>query len=274
MFESGLLAIFVGATILGLIHGAEPGHGWPIAATYALNRTNKWWSGFVASTLLGIGHLISSLAVVAVFFLAKSYFNLTQINDPVTVLDVQIGGPVSLVAGFLLILLGIREYKHGHNHGHNHNAPEHGPDHKHDAHHHDHTHHNHDHDLRESGTASVSQRIRSALPFTSGHSHDHPSHNEVDERGLYGIVWAAFVLGFAHEEEFEIIGLCMGSDLCLQLMIVYAIAVLIALVGLTMFLIAGYQQYEEQMEQVAEYFPLISAAVLIIMGGGFILGIF
>ena len=99
--------LLLGAVALGAVYGVEPGHGWPVAASYALDQTHKWLYGFVANFILGVGHRISSLTMVGVFFYAKSYFSLTQINEPVTVLTgIQSGGPVSLVAGVLLIGLG------------------------------------------------------------------------------------------------------------------------------------------------------------------------
>ncbi|MFB6266837.1 MAG: hypothetical protein ABEI31_04190, partial [Halodesulfurarchaeum sp.] len=134
--------VFLGAIGLGLVHGAEPGHGWPIAATYALDRENKWFHGFLASSLLGIGHLISSLAVVGVFFLAKTSLDVTALNDPMWVFGYPIGGPVGVGAGLLLVLLGIREYRHGHGHGDDH---EHGHDHDNHIHEHGHDHDNHIH---------------------------------------------------------------------------------------------------------------------------------
>src|SRR6056297_868773 len=122
MLHGEALELLIGAVALGAIHGIEPGHGWPVAASYALDQTNKWVYGFAASFILGLGHLISSIAMVAVFFYAKGYFNLTQVNDPIPVdlfsTTIFIGGPVSLVAGVLLIALGIREYFYGHSHGH------------------------------------------------------------------------------------------------------------------------------------------------------------
>jgi ABC-type nickel/cobalt efflux system permease component RcnA len=263
------LALFAGAIGLGLVHGAEPGHGWPIAATYALDRPNKWRNGLLASTLLGLGHLVSSLAVVALFFLARSYFELTQINEPLTVGPVAIGGPVDVVAGVLLLALAVREYRHGHDHsmgdgngadtddGHDHHDHESG--HHDDGHGHGDDEQNHHHDGHQHDDES--------------HSHDHLSTDDLDQKGLTGIVWTAFVLGFAHEEEFEIIGLCLGSALCLELMVVYAAAVLLALVGLTMALIAGYERYEDRVEGLTQYFPTISAAILALLGVGFVLGL-
>jgi ABC-type nickel/cobalt efflux system permease component RcnA len=234
MFEfDGTLGLFAGAIALGVVHGAEPGHGWPIAATYALDRQRTWFHGFVASFLLGLGHLVSSIAVVVVFFIATDYFGLTQV------------GWVRYVAGVLLIALGIREYYYGHSHTHGFGGDaddDHGDGHSHDDHGH-------------------------------GHSHDDPSTEDVDERGLWGIVSAAFVLGFAHEEEFEIIGLCLGSTYCLELMLAYAVAVLVALVALTLVLVAGFERYGDRVEGLAEHFPTVSAVVLVAIGLGFIFGV-
>jgi nickel/cobalt exporter len=234
MFEfDGTLGLFAGAIALGVVHGAEPGHGWPIAATYALDRQRTWFHGFVASFLLGLGHLVSSIAVVVVFFIATDYFGLTQV------------GWVRYVAGVLLIALGIREYYYGHSHTHGFGGDaddDHGDGHSHDDHGH-------------------------------GHSHDDPSTEDVDERRLWGIVSAAFVLGFAHEEEFEIIGLCLGSTYCLELMLAYAVAVLVALVALTLVLVAGFERYGDRVEGLAEHFPTVSAVVLVAIGLGFIFGV-
>jgi len=274
MLHGEALGLLVGAVLLGAVHGIEPGHGWPVAASYALDQTNKWVYGFAASFILGLGHLISSIAMVAVFFYAKGYFNLTQVNDPIPVdlfsTTIFIGGPVSLVAGVLLIALGIREYTHGHSHGTG--SDDHGHD-NHEHHHddgHDHGHgHSHDHD--ESGLLA---RVKGFIPFVGGNSHSHGDLDEATDRGLFGIAWFAFVLGFAHEEEFEIIALCAGSNYCLELMSAYAITVIVGIVGLTMLLIAGYHRHEEKVEQYTPYLPAFSAAVLIIMGLGFISGLF
>jgi hypothetical protein len=278
MLHGEALGLFVGAIALGAVHGIEPGHGWPIAASYALDQTNKWVYGFAASLIIGVGHLISSIAMVGVFFYAKDYFNLTQVNEPMTILGgIQIGGPVSLVAGVLLIALGIREYFHGHSHG-SQGDDGHSDHHSHD-HHHDldeHSSHSHDPDRSDSHdhTTGLITRLKGFIPFVGGHSRSHDAPEEAADRGLLGIAWFAFVLGFAHEEEFEIIALCAGSNHCLELMSAYALTVIVGIVGLTMLLIAGYQHSEEKVEQYTPYLPAFSAAVLIIMGFGFITGVF
>ena len=270
MLESVPEAALVGAIGLGLLHGAEPGHGWPVAATYALDRSNKWLSGLAASTVLGVGHLLSSLAVVGVFFLAKSYADLGSMWW------------LDYVAGGLLILLGIREYRHGHSHSHGgddghahgHDGDEthpHNHDHRGERHGHsyDHSHdHANEHDHSDEGLFA---RVKDALP--DGHSHDQNELEEAADRGIWSIAATAFVLGFAHEEEFEIIGLCAGSSACLELMTAYALAVVAGIVALTLLLVAGYERYEDRVSSLAEHFPTISAVVLVAMGLGFIFGV-
>ena len=283
MFPNKLFGPLVGAVVLGAIHGIEPGHGWPVAASYALDRANKWVYGFAASFILGLGHLISSIVMVAVFFYAKSYFNLAQINEPIRLVgNVFLGGPVSVVAGVLLFALGIREYRHGHSHGHYsddqghaHDFDQHSHDHDHGSdHHHDHSHgHGHSHDHEDAAGGLIS-RLKGLIPFVGGHSHLHGNFDGAADRGLLGIAWFAFLLGFAHEEEFEMIALCAGSNYCLELMSAYAFTVIIGIVGLTMLLIAGYQHYEEKVKRYTPYLPVFSAAVLIVMGLGFIIGLF
>ncbi|MCL7417501.1 MAG: hypothetical protein M8354_06645 [Halalkalicoccus sp.] len=284
MLHNEALGLLLGAVALGAVHGMEPGHGWPVAASYALDQTNKWAYGFAASVILGVGHLISSIAMVGVFFYAKEYFDLTRVNEPITILGgIQIGGRVSLVAGVLLIALGLREYVHGHSHGnysdnHDHDSGHHDHGHSHDHEHnsdeyhgHSHEHHANGHDREDGGLIS---RLKGYIPFVGGHSHSHENLDEAADRGLLGIAWFAFVLGFAHEEEFEIIALCAGSNHCLELMSAYALTVIGGIVGLTMLLIAGYQHSEEKVEKYTPYLPAFSAAVLIIMGIGFIIGLF
>jgi len=257
MLHADSAGLLLGAVALGVVHGIEPGHGWPVAASYALDQSHKWLYGLAASLTIGFGHLVSSIAMVAVFFYAKTYFELTQVNDPVTVANnIEIGGPVSIGAGALLIALGIREYRHGHGHGHDHS----------DEGDHDHSDHSHTH-----GDVSLLGRVRAALSSGGGHSH---TNEGAADRGMLGIAWFAFVLGFAHEEEFEIIALCAGSTQCLELMSAYALTVIAGIVTLTLALIGGYDRYEERVERYTPYLPLFSSTVLIVMGLGFIVGVF
>jgi len=210
----GATGLFLGAAGLGLLHGIEPGHGWPVAAAWAIARRSKWRSGALAATVIGVGHLVSSIAVVLVFFGAKQYFAL--------------GGRawIDPIAGVLLLLLAawqLRAARHG-------------------------GHHHHDEDAH--GAA--------AMPRS----------------GLWALVAFAFTLGFAHEEEFQIIALCTGSAHCLSLMLTYALAVIVALVVLTLALIAGMEQFRHRLEHAQRTLTYLSATILALMGLGFLAGVF
>lgn len=251
MIEDGTGALFAGAVLLGVVHGILPDHGWPVAALYAVDRTHVWLRGFAAGFILGFGHLVSSIAVVLAFFGATAYFGIGSL------------GWLDYVAGALLIALGVREYRHGHSHGEVRDGSD---DHSHDDHGHSHDDHDHSHDHSHHG--GIGAWLRSTLPFAD----DVP--DDPDKQGLWGIAVFAFALGFAHNEEFEIIALCTGSDFCLELMLVYALAVMGAVVAMTLVLVAGFEQFEDRVEAHADKLPTITAAVLIGMGIGFVLGVF
>jgi hypothetical protein len=285
VLHSEAFGLLLGAVALGAVHGIEPGHGWPVAASYALGQSNKWVYGLTASLIIGVGHLISSVTVVLVFFGAKSYLDLARVDEPIHLVgNVSIGGPVSVVAGRLLVALGVREYQRGHSHG--------GPDGEYDhSHGHDQVHdgdYSHGHDQARDNVTSRSDhddgfltRLRSRLPFGDRHVHSHDQLDRAANRSrlgiawfafLLGIAWFAFLLGFAHEEEFEIVALCAGSAYCLELMLAYAVTVVLGIVGLTTLLIAGYERYENRVETHTPYLPAFSAGVLVVVGTGFIIG--
>jgi cytochrome c biogenesis protein CcdA len=263
------LALYAAVATLGLVHGAEPGHGWPVAAAYALDREHRLASGLLASVVIGVGHLVSSIAVVTAFLLVADWVGVADL------------GWVRYVAGVLLIALGVREYLSG---GRSH-------DHGGDGHDHDHADEDRAGPAPTESVLSATAASGPALGETDGetthahgagehgHGHDHGhAHSHAlsadDPRGLWGLASSAFVLGFAHEEEFEILGFCTGAtDQCLPLMLAYAAAVVLALVALTLLLVAGFERYEERVGRWAEHFPTISAAVLVLMGLGFIAGV-
>lgn len=79
---------------------------------------HKLLSGDVDRNKMWVAELTNNINDVEAFaekpkaVYAKSYFSLTQVNQHsrYRYSSVHIGGPVSLVAGVLLIALGIREY--------------------------------------------------------------------------------------------------------------------------------------------------------------------
>lgn len=210
------IGLFLGAGGLGLLHGIEPGHGWPVAAAWALARPGKWRNGIVAASVIGIGHLVSSIAVVLLFFAAKEYFDLGASHW------------IDWLAGGLLLAL-------------------------------------------------AAWQLRSALRGGGHHHHGHSHHDHGEPRadaGLWALTVFAFTLGFAHEEEFQIIALCAGSDHCLALMLTYALAVIGGLIALTLLLIAGMERFSHRLEHAQRQLTFLSAAILALMGVGFLVGIF
>ncbi len=284
--ELGLVAAVVG---LGVIHGVLPDHGWPIAATYALGFDAKWFRGTVAALILGIGHLISSIALVLAYFWVSAFADFAE------------GPYMKPLAGGLLILLGVYEYAsggHAHDHGHNHedgeehnhdtehshhpdqddqdgdqhNTHEHNDSHDHDDHgesHDDHgLGHTHAHGHTHDGAAGWLGKLRSLLPGGGGHAHLTEEHAE---QGLYTLGVTALLLGFAHEEPVQILAICAGTELCLELMLIYSIAVIGAILAPTLLLIAGYEHYRERIERFTPYLPTLTAVVLVIVGSWFVL---
>jgi len=269
------LVLVAGVILIGLVHGVLPDHGWPIAAMYGLNHSRRLAFGALAALILGVGHLISSVVLVL------AYFSFS------TVADFADGPWMGYVAGTMLILLGIYEYRHG-GHGHVHEHGEHGHDdeahgdhsHSHDHDHtdddHSHSHehddeHPHTHDEHDGETTGGGMLTRIRGLFGGGHRHL----READaDRGLFALGTTALILGFAHEEPVQILAICAGTEFCLELMLVYSLAVIIAILIPTLLLIAGYERHKATVEQYTPYLPFVTAAVLIAMGTAFILGIF
>lgn len=224
---AGLVASVVG---LGVLHGVLPDHGWPIAAAYALEQSNRWLYGIAAGLILGIGHLFSSIALVGAFFWLDSFADLAG------------SGWLTTVAGVVLVSLGIYEYVGG---GHDHAD-------------HEHEHADHDHG-RGPGQG-----------HDAGHGHELL---DTEGRTLWNIGLVALVLGFAHEEPIQIIAICAGTSYCLELMLVYSLAVIGAILAPTLLLIAGYERHRGTVERYTPYLSTVTAAVLVLMGLAFILGL-
>ncbi|APW96929.1 ABC transporter permease [Halobiforma lacisalsi AJ5] len=292
------IGVVIGVIAIGFVHGVLPDHGWPIAAMYALNRNRRLLYGLFAALVLGVGHLISSVVLVAAYYGFSSFAAFAE-------------GPwLEQVAGVLLILLGIHEYRHGgHGHGHVHDHEDHDHDHghehdhghdpadhdgerSHDAHDHGHTHehehehedetdHPHDHhtdggsdaptmDTADSDSRSgVLERLRARFP---GGGHQHLS-EEHAERGLAALGTTALLLGFAHEEPIQILAICVGTPFCLELMLLYSLAVIVAIVVPTLLLIAGYERHRERVERITPHLPAITAVALVGMGLAFLTGL-
>jgi len=220
--------------MIGLLHGLEPGHGWPVAVLYSMKKRSAVFSATVSSGIIGMAHLISSIAVVIAYVLLQTW------------LDFEAPWIKYLAAGILLILAfklfrekveGL-EKQHGHIHE---NQPE--------------IEHEHEHEH----------------PGQGQHTHWHKHTTEI-ALSLWGLATFAFVLGFAHEEEFALLACVAGGVNVWILMLSYGLSVLLGLVAVTIAGVKIYKTLQPKLARYEKYIPKISAGILVVMALIIILG--
>jgi len=218
---------YIGVVMIGLLHGLEPGHGWPLALVYSTKKSNPLFSGFVSSGIIAFAHFVSSIAVVVAYVLLRSW------------LDFE-ASFIKYLAAALLLILAYRLFKekvdglerqHGHIHE---NQPE--------------IEHEHEHEH----------------PGQGRHTHWH-KHAVGIALSLWGLASFAFVLGFAHEEEFALLALVAGGVNALTLMVLYGVSVAAALVGTTLLGIKVYKHLQPKLIHYERYIPKIGAGILVAM---------
>ncbi|MCI0769626.1 MAG: hypothetical protein J4N83_05060, partial [Chloroflexi bacterium] len=160
--------------------------------------------GAWAAGVLGLGHLVSSFAVVGVFIAFDSVFDFSS--------DI-----FRYIAGALLLLIAARFW------------------------------------------------------LEKGHGLDHEHGPPI---GLRALVVSALVLGFAHEEEFALLGMALGGLNPFVLMTVYALAVLFAMIVITQAGIAAFRAIERRGRSVLPHMTKVSAAVMAFMGIAFLTGLY
>jgi hypothetical protein len=85
---------------------------------------------------------------------------------------------------------------------------------------------------------------------------------------------SGLILGFAHEEEFVILSLVAGGVNPVLLMIVYAISVSVALIGVTILSVKVITTtIQDKIIHYTKYLPKVSAIILAIMAIAFGLGL-
>jgi ABC-type nickel/cobalt efflux system permease component RcnA len=237
--------VLIGVIAMGLFHGLEPGHAWPVAGVYALNQRRKWLTGLAGGLLLSIAHILASSALVLVFILVSTQIDLS----PFTTL-------IRAGAGVLLLYLGYRLYTHGHDHDHGGHSPHESSDaHADDS---DEAHDNGQGFAFDTNADDVSQSAFSA--FQVG-----------ENDGLLGFAGFAFLVGFAHEEQLALLSFCAGAGNCLTLVLVYGVAVTISITTMVLLTVLAYNRVQQRVGNVDEYLPLASAVILWVIGGVFLL---
>ncbi len=218
---------YVGVVMIGLLHGLEPGHGWPVAVLYSVNKRNAFASAAISSGIIGMAHLVSSIAVVVAYVLLQRW------------LDFSAPWLKYVAAGILLVLAvklfrektdGL-EKQHGHIHE---NQPE--------------IEHEHEHEHHGQGK----------------HTHWH-KHTLGMSLSLLGLATFAFILGFAHEEEFALLALVAGGVNAWILMFTYGFSVLLGLVAVTIISVKIYKKLQPKLIRYERFIPKIGAGFLVAM---------
>ena len=218
---------YVGVVMIGLLHGFEPGHGWPVAVLYSMKRRNAVASAALSSFIIGIGHLVSSIAVVVAYVLLQEWLNFQA--------------PwMKYVAAALLLVLAFRLFREKvddleRQHGHRHPG---GPE----------MEHNHEHEH----------------PGQGEHTHEH-KHRAAVVLGLLGLASFAFILGFAHEEEIALLALAAGGLNAWTLMVAYGVSVLLGLIVATIIGVKLYEQLQPRLARYEKHIPKIGGVLLAAM---------
>ncbi len=211
---------FVAVAVIGLLHGLEPGHGWPVAMLYAARSSRPLLRRFVSSWIIASAHLVSSLAIVGPFALLRAYggFALPYVNYIA-------GGALVAMAAKLFLEKPKDGLEDQHGHIHDSFTGDHEHEHKH--------------------------------PDGEKHMHRH-RHAKKLYLTLSRIAVFALILGFAHEEEFVLLALAVGGIDPFLLMLTYALAVMAGLVGVTLMAVRIYGFLELRLKKYEPYLPTSS----------------
>ena len=187
--------IFVGIT--GLVHGLEPGHGWPLAVFLTRQRGRRAGYAGLSALILGLGHLVSSFAVVGAYLVANEFLDFSS--------DI-----FGYVAAAVLVLIAVKMWR---------------------------------------------EQV---------HESDEPRHKTL---GLACLAWFALILGFAHEEEFVLLALAVGGLSPVALMTVYAVAVIISMVAITLVVYYSFRRFERRFARIEPHLPKVTALALFTLAG-------
>ena len=221
-------ASIIGIVAIGLLHGLEPGHGWPLALLYSARTSRPTFYAFISSGVISFFHFISSITVVVIYLVASVFIDF---SSPI----------LTYVAAIVLVLLAVRlftekveselEGQHGHFHDNTTDLK-----------------HEHEHEHPEGGFHM--------------HMHIHPKRINLN---LWKIASCAFVLGFAHEEEFALLALAVGGVNPVLMMVSYGLAVAAGLIGITILGVKMYGRVKARISRYEKYTPKISGIILIVM---------
>ncbi len=230
------ITVLAGIVTFGLLHGVNPSHGWPIAILYSIRSRKPFLSGIISSSIISGAHFVSSIIVVVAYMLLT-----TLIEIPQSYLRYAAAIGLGILAYIFWKEKGEDFVQTQHGHLHNDDNAVHQAN-------HEHTHYH------------------GGIGY---HPHIH-IHQKRQSPNLKSITSFAFVLGFAHEEEFVILAVAagMGHD-PLMLMIAYAGSVALALIGITILSLKVYKHFQHRIMHYSRYLPKFTAILIGFMAVGF-----
>lgn len=231
-FETSLIGII----LIGLLHGLEPAHGWPIALLYSARTSKPTLYALITSGIISFFHFISSIAVLGLYLLISItiiFYNLL----------------IKYISFLALILLAFKlltekvedEFKAQHGHFHD-------------------------------NTEDIEHEHEHEHPGIGYHTHMH-YHAKRIILSLWGIASFAFFLGFAHEEEFALLALLMSGVDPFFLIVSYASSVTTSLIGITIIGIKMYEKVRVRIFRYEKYIPKISGLIILMLAIGLIIGL-
>ncbi len=233
---SAIEASIIGVMAIGLLHGLEPGHGWPLALMYSARTSKPTFYAFVSSGVISAFHFISSITVVLIYLVASAF---VDFSSPI----------LTYVAAIVLVVLAVKlflekvepeiENQHGHFHDNDKDLN-----------------HEHSHDHPDGGSHV--------------HLHFHPKRINLNLRKIASI---AFFLGFAHEEEFALLALAVGGVNPVLMMTAYGLAVAVGLIGVTILGVKMYERVKARISRYEKYIPKVSGIVLVVMAVALLTGV-
>lgn len=229
-------ASIIGVVLIGLLHGLEPGHGWPLALLYSAKTTRPTFYALVSSAVIALFHFISSIVVVVAYVVARSFFDFSS-----SILTYVAAGILIVIAIRMLTEKVVSELEEHHGHLHDNTAD---------------LEHEHEHEHPNIGFHS--------------HPHFHPKRMNLN---LWKVASCAFVLGFAHEEVFALLALAVGGVNPLLLMATYGFAVAASLIGVTVLGVKMYERIKTRVSKYEKYIPKISGLILLAMAVALLLGV-
>ena len=236
------IPLLLGVILFGVFHGVNPSHGWPIAVLYSMRSKKPYVSGSISSSILASAHFVSSIIVVLTYILLSTLIEIPQNY-------LHYGAAIGL---------GILAYIFWKEKAEDYSKTQHG-----------HLHNNGDSEM-ESSTSHEHMHWHKSAGY---HSHEH-IHQIREYPSLKSITGFAFILGFAHEEEFVILALAAGGGgNPVTIMIAYASSVALALIGITILSLKIYKHFQDKIIYYSKYLPKITAILIASMAIGFALGL-